>query len=267
MTTRAIFLDVDGTLAIHGEVPQGNLEAVQAARAAGHRVLLATGRPRSMISPLLDLGFDGAVASAGGYVEIAGEVLRDDVLDPDLAARAVRVLLAHGVPFLLEGSTALAGPASAVAHLERVLQIVAPTGRPPVTPLADERELAAFPTSKIAYFGSPVPDERIVAEIGGGIESIPSSIPEIGPGAGELFRAGLSKADGLAIAAAALGVAQADTIAVGDGPNDVEMLTWAGLGVAVTGSRPAVLAVADAQAAGPEESGLAELFARLGLVG
>ncbi|GMA32851.1 hypothetical protein GCM10025875_28430 [Litorihabitans aurantiacus] len=236
-------------------------------QAAGHHVLLATGRPRSMIGALLDLGFHGAVASAGGYVEIGGEILTDAAIDPDVVARTVRVLLAHSVPFLLEGSTALAGPENATEHLERVLQTVAPTGRPPVEALRTEAELAAFPASKIAYFDSPVPHEQLVAEIGDGIDVVPSSIPEIGHGAGELFSAGLSKADGLATAAAALGVDQADVIAVGDGPNDIEMLAWAGLGVAVTGSRPEVLAVADATVAGPEESGLAELFARLDLIG
>ncbi|PWD50995.1 haloacid dehalogenase [Serinibacter arcticus] len=267
MTPRAIFLDVDGTLAQHGVVPPGNLGAVRAARAAGHRVLLATGRPRSMISDLVDLGFDGAVASAGGYVEIDGDVLEDGTLPPELTARAVRALLAHDVAFLLEGSHALAGPAHGIERLvEALTHVVPPGGLPPIAALTEEVELAAFPTSKISYFASPVTPEQLLAEIGAGIAVIPSSIPELGEGAGELYRAGLSKADGLARAAGALGVAQADVIAVGDGPNDVEMLAWAGLGVGVTGSHPAVLAVADALAGGPEVSGLAELFARLGLL-
>lgn len=268
MRTRAIFLDVDGTLALHGRVPEGNAEAVRAARAAGHRVLLATGRPRSMIADLLEIGFDGAVASAGGYVEIDGEVIEDGTLTPELVARAVQALLAHDIPFLLEGSGALAGPAGAIERLTEVLALVVPPGAlPPIRPLVDERDLAAFATSKIAYFDAAVPGEQLLTEIGPGLEVIVSSIPELGPGAGELYRAGLTKAAGLELAAAALGVERADVIAVGDGPNDVEMLAWAGLGVAVTGSHPGVLAVADAQCGGPEVAGLAELFARLGLVG
>lgn len=267
MTSRVIFLDVDGTLALHGTVPPGNREAVRAARAAGHRVLLATGRPRSMITDLL-ADVDGAVASAGGYVEVGGEVLEDGRLSPDLTARAVRVLLAHGAPFLLEGSDALACPAGSIDDLARALaHVVPPGGLPTLHGLADERELAAFPTSKISYFTCPVPPEQLVAEIGEGIAVIESSIPELGAGAGELYRAGLTKAAGLAIAAAALGVEQADVIAVGDGPNDVEMLRWAGTGVGVIGGHPDVLAVADLTAGGPEEDGLGELFVRLGLTG
>lgn len=267
MTTRAIFLDVDGTLAIHGVIPPGNLEAVRAVRAAGHRVLLATGRPRSMIEDLLAHGFDGAVASAGGYVEIDGEVHLDGALDPADNARVVRALLAHEVPFLLEGSRALACPVGVHDALAASLALVVPPGGLPPIHALDEAGLAAFPTAKISYFNSPVPAEELLREVGPGIASIPSSIPELGEGAGELYRAGVSKADGLAVAAAALGVDRADVIAVGDGPNDVEMLQWAGLGVAIAGSHPSVLAVADALAGGPERAGLAELFTRLGLIG
>ena len=44
---------------------------------------------------------------------------------------------------------------------------------------------------------------------------------------------GVSKASALADVAAELGVAQADVLAIGDGRNDIEMLRWAGRGVAM----------------------------------
>jgi HAD superfamily hydrolase (TIGR01484 family) len=44
---------------------------------------------------------------------------------------------------------------------------------------------------------------------------------------------GISKASALADVAAELGVAQADVLAIGDGRNDIEMLAWAGRGVAM----------------------------------
>ena len=47
---RAIFLDVDGTYAIHGKVPDAHVGAVRAARAAGHKVFLCTGRPVSALT-------------------------------------------------------------------------------------------------------------------------------------------------------------------------------------------------------------------------
>ena len=68
---------------------------------------------------------------------------------------------------------------------------------------------------------------------------------------------GLNKAGGLAWLAARLGLAASDVLAVGDNDNDVEMLRWAGWGVAMTGSSPAALAAADWVAPSLEEDGVA----------
>jgi hydroxymethylpyrimidine pyrophosphatase-like HAD family hydrolase len=44
-------------------------------------------------------------------------------------------------------------------------------------------------------------------------------------------------------------------------PNDVAMLTWAGVGLAVDGAHPAVLAAADAVLPGPDADGVARFVA------
>ena len=55
----------------------------------------------------------------------------------------------------------------------------------------------------------------------------------------------MTKATGLAEVAADLGVDAADVVAFGDMPNDLEMLRWAGHGVAMGNAHPALLDVAD----------------------
>ena len=49
----------------------------------------------------------------------------------------------------------------------------------------------------------------------------------------DLAPVGVSKASGLAHVADQLGVDAADVLAIGDGRNDIEMLRWAGRGVAM----------------------------------
>lgn len=79
MTPRhAVFIDFDGTLAEHGVAPHEHAEAVRAARAAGHAILLCTGRPGSIVAPEVAELFDGVISSAGAHVQVEGEVLRDD---------------------------------------------------------------------------------------------------------------------------------------------------------------------------------------------
>jgi hydroxymethylpyrimidine pyrophosphatase-like HAD family hydrolase len=61
----------------------------------------------------------------------------------------------------------------------------------------------------------------------------------------DLSPVGVSKASGLAHVCEQLGVAQADVLALGDGRNDIEMLRWAGRGVAMGQSVEEVRAAAD----------------------
>ena len=61
----------------------------------------------------------------------------------------------------------------------------------------------------------------------------------------DLAPVGVSKASGLAHVAEQLGVAAADVLAIGDGRNDIEMLQWAGRGVAMGQAVEEVIAAAD----------------------
>jgi Cof subfamily protein (haloacid dehalogenase superfamily) len=67
------------------------------------------------------------------------------------------------------------------------------------------------------------------------------------------------KAQALAFVCKQLGVPQEQTVAVGDGRNDVSMISWAGLGVAVEGSEPEVIAAADRTVPGPGHGGIQQL--------
>lgn len=78
----------------------------------------------------------------------------------------------------------------------------------------------------------------------------------------EIAAHGITKASGLAKVAARLGVAPERVIAFGDMPNDVEMLRWAGHGVAMANAHPRVLAIAD-EITGPNaEDGVAQVLER-----
>ena len=57
--------------------------------------------------------------------------------------------------------------------------------------------------------------------------------------------------------AAHLGVPQEATLAIGDQENDLSMLAWAGLGLAMGNAAPVVLAAADAIVPSVQEAGVA----------
>ena len=67
------------------------------------------------------------------------------------------------------------------------------------------------------------------------------------------------KASALRFMCERLGIAQAETVAVGDGRNDASMIAWAGLGIAVEGSAQEVIDAADRTIRRPGHGGMDEL--------
>ena len=271
---RAAFLDFDGTLAESGIVPRAQAEAVLAARAAGHAILLSTGRPASIVASDVAALFDGMITSAGGHLRIGEELLRDVRFPAALARRTVERLEAHGAAYALEAPEALWCSASSADRLERRRRgAPVPAAGELGRGFADILEAISVPEdpasvsfAKISVWSSPVPIEQLAAEIGPEVGALPNSISEDGRGSGELHLVEVDKVDGLRLAAEHLGVGIEDTVAVGDGRNDLGMLRAAGTAVAIRGSRPEVLAAADMEVAPPSEHGVEEAFARLGML-
>ena len=105
------------------------------------------------------------------------------------------------------------------------------------------RRATASPTSWPAVVG----DLAIVADSGA-------------PGLGEISGPGITKAATLADWAAARGIDPADVWAVGDAPNDLSMLGWAGTSFAVANAHPAVLAAATRRCASNADDGVADVL-------
>ncbi|MGH3432386.1 MAG: HAD family hydrolase [Thermocrispum sp.] len=83
-----------------------------------------------------------------------------------------------------------------------------------------------------------------------------------GAGLIEISASSITKATGLAEVARRLDVPHERVIAFGDMPNDVQMLRWAGHGVAMANAHPAVLGAADEVTASNAEDGVAQVLER-----
>lgn len=271
---RAVFVDVDGTLVTHdSRVPASAVAAVQGARANGHLVFLCTGRARSELWPALDdIGFDGFVGAAGAYVAVGDEVLvHHGVPDADLR-HALDYFAAHDTGTYLQSDAAIhATP----AMQEWLREVLVPPGmsaeefaRGPfgfVERMHTDGDLTGVVVTKVLYLDCPVPLAELRAEFAGAFDIVPSSVPAFGPRSGEMMLPGIHKAAGLDAVVAHLGLDRADTIAIGDSHNDLELLQHAGVGIAMGNAVDAVKAVADEVTADIEHDGLALAFARHGL--
>jgi hydroxymethylpyrimidine pyrophosphatase-like HAD family hydrolase len=79
----------------------------------------------------------------------------------------------------------------------------------------------------------------------------------------EISAPGVTKATGLAELADALGVAAHEVLAIGDMPNDLPMLLWAGRSYAVANAHPAVREAADETIGSNDEDAVATLIEKL----
>jgi HAD superfamily hydrolase (TIGR01484 family) len=251
-----VALDIDGTLVDYAETASRRVRgAVQAVVDAGVPVVLATGRSVFGIHPVIEVfGLrDGYAVASNGAVIFSYppvEILSTVTFDPRPAVEAV---LAE-VPDALVAVEVVGdgyrvnrhfpeGEITGQMWVESIDSLV----REPVT-----RVIVRDPQSSAADF------IQLAESLG-----LHGTNYFVGYTAWlDLAPEGVSKASGLHTVAERLGVAQADVLAIGDGRNDLEMLAWAGRGVAMGQAPPEVKSVADDVTGSLDEDGAAEELGR-----
>ncbi len=266
MAPRLIVTDLDGTLLLPDKsVSARNLAAIRAAQQAGITVIAATGR--SVVDmPLVlppEIG-DLVICSNGAVVYNAtrDEVLLERTVSGDVIRALVEALLPQvpGTAFATlvnSGYDLLAGPG--------YLDLMAPgdhgRDRDRLTTSALDA-LFATPAVKLIARHDEVPLAELfeacerLAHVG--VLPTTSGVPFI-----EMSATGVSKATTLALLTADWGINVTDVVVFGDSANDVEMLGWAGHGVAMGNAAPAVQSVADEVAPSNGDDGVAVVIERL----
>ncbi|MFL6145639.1 MAG: HAD family hydrolase [Labedaea sp.] len=253
---RLIGLDIDGTI-MNGfsSVSDRVVAGVRAAVAGGAHVVLATGRPVASTLPVLEqLGLtEGNVLCSNGAVRMdvaSGEFLSLHRFDAAPVVRQLRALL-PGALFAVE----LPGAHNLVTGTFPVSEAAADL-------VVDHRTLVAGPVTRLTVYW----DGHTAAEL---VERIRAArLPEISylvaPVDAWLIAVSSGISKGLALEAlrVELGVAADATLAVGDGDNDLEMLRWAALGVAMGQAPDTVKAAAHEVTGSVEDDGLADILER-----
>ncbi|WP_439662347.1 HAD family hydrolase [Lentzea sp. HUAS TT2] len=253
---RLVALDIDGTLTAVGsnDISPAVKAAVARAREHGAHVVLCTGRSLigiREIVPQLPVSF--AVCSNGAvwWDPAVAEVTRRVTFDPGPTVRALQALLPESV-FAVEQL--------GVGNLS--LGAFLPGDLWGVTTQVTFEELASVPTSRLVMRWL----DRTPAELSFAVRELELPGVEWSVDHTEAWLTAVppnvSKGTALDELSASLGIKAADALAIGDGSNDVEMLTWAGLGVAM-GQAPAhVQATADEVAPTVLEDGAAQVLNR-----
>ena len=274
MEQKLIFLDIDGTLTSPGSntPPESAMTAVRKAQAKGHKVFLCTGRNPAMLAPVLALGFDGAVAGAGGYVFTNDEVLFDCPMKKEDFETGMRLLKENGVFRTIEARDAtwgdedlgdfLASAGEGNSELIRWRKALAEQLN--IRPM---NEYDGSPIYKIVIMCKEMKQlEPAKAALEKDYNFVVQDLAARGCLNGELINRQFDKGRGVRIVAKHYGIDIKDTIGFGDSMNDLEMIETVGYSVCMANGSPALQAKSDMVCPAVEEDGLYRAFEQLGLI-
>lgn len=236
---RLAAVDIDDTLlGPDARVSAENAAAVAELARRGVRVVLASGRSHANMLPFhRELGL-----GAGPVISSHGAVARD--------AEGDGVWFVRPVPPALAAEVTREGRARGFSVVQYRLDGVYVQARTPWTDyegsrnaepqhvVADLTAPGGTDVTKVMWIDDPAAVARAVpgarAAFGDRLTVTPTDAEYL-----EFCAAGVDKGSALAAVAERLGVSRAQVLAFGDGNNDVAMLAWAGLGVAMDHARPA----------------------------
>ena len=258
---KAVFFDIDGTLwDFYNQIPESTVEAIRALRKNGHYAFICSGRARAFIQApsLFAIGFDGLVAGCGTHVELDGKRMYEKLIDRELAVHTVETVRRYGLRPILEGpeylymddaefGDDLYGNKLRNDLGERLVGIADHYGEWVINKLS----CATNDADREGCFAAL--DEYYTYLIHN------SSVAEFVP-------KGHTKATGIEKMCEALGIDRADTVAVGDSVNDLAMLEYAGVGIAMGNASPEAKAAADYVTSDLHEDGIFCAMKHLGLI-
>ncbi len=276
MKKKVIFLDIDGTLTVAGSnvPPESALRAIRAARENGHLVFLCTGRNYEMLKPVLSYGFDGVIASAGGYICCKKEKIYDCPMSKRQQQLVLDTLEENGIFRTVE---CLDGAYTDDGFKEFLMTYAKESGNSELLRWRRQLEKELNIRSMKEYTGQPVykvvvmsPDfsrlERAKEKLEGEFQICIQDKDLQGIINGEVINRQFDKGRGVKRVCDHLHISLSDSIAFGDSMNDKEMLETAGYAVCMENGSDALKKLADEICPRVEKDGLYHAFVKTGLI-
>lgn len=277
MNRKLIFLDIDGTLVSAMNAPSPRVKAaVCGARINGHKVFLCTGRNMPIIGKdILDIGFDGIIASAGSHVEIEKNVLFDHLLPEETIQECLSIFHANEMYCRIETPEGI--------YTDPQMEALVRVAKPDKTNselIRMQKEIEAGLTI-LPYKEYPRRGAYKICFTSTNLESIEKTKKYLADRFGyavhpygdctscfngEIIPKGIDKGKGMEKICQYYGVSLQDTVAFGDSMNDYEMMEAAGISVAMGNACEALKKTADIICENVWEDGVYHEFVRMGLL-
>lgn len=257
---KAVFFDVDGTLVSFDThtIPTSTLTSIAQLRAKGIKVFVATGRHRAALAHLDRIEFDGYITINGGYCTVEGDerLLHKQFISP------------KEVISLIEYQQATSSFPTMVVHEDGFFINYKDTQVDQVLTMLDFPNVSVAPLSKalecnvlqFVSFFTQEEEARIM-------KYMPDSeVTRWYPTFADIVPKGSNKSIGVEKVLAHYGIKKEECVAFGDGGNDVEMLTYVGVGIAMGNAHEKVKAMANYVTTTVDDNGIENGLKHYGLL-
>ena len=255
---KAVFFDVDGTLVSHKSksVPKSAKEAIERLREKGVKVLLSTGRH---IHQLKDMPTNGI--EFDGYVILNGQIGLDKnkkmIFSNPFGKEDVEGLLGifdkKEYPFVL---------VNADGHYMNFVNESVETAMEGVsTPVPPIREYQGEDLYQATVFILPKEDEEFSKKLPKGCK-----MARWGNHGADIIAAEGGKAFGMKFFGDVLGILPEEMMAFGDAQNDMDMIAYAGLGIAMGNGEECLKEIADYVTTDVDDNGVWNALQKFGML-
>ncbi|MFV0545663.1 MAG: Cof-type HAD-IIB family hydrolase [Bacteroides sp.] len=260
--TKALFFDIDGTLVSFNThtIPQSTIAAIEKARENGHRIFIATGRPKAIINNISALQerqlIDGYITMNGAYCFVGDEVVYRSSIKPHEVKAMAQFCQERSIAsfFVAEHHISICQPNALVKEIFYDFLHVQEA------PVATFEEVLKEEIFQITPFVTHEEEEEV---------KLQTPYCEYGrwhPAFTDVTGKGNNKQKGIDEMIRHLNIPLEDTIAFGDGGNDISMLRHVGIGVAMGQAQTEVKEAADYITTSVDDDGIQKAMLHLGLI-
>ncbi len=256
---KAVFFDIDGTLLSHktNSVPASTIRALEELRRKGVLTFLATGRhipELRRLRPLDGLHFDGTVSLNGQYCCNDSGILYHCPIEPSDITTLLDYLKENAHPCILVEEDRMY-----INFHNALVEKVQAAIHSKIPELGDLNRGYTHPIYQVILYMS---DENLAR-----LPEMPNvKLTRWNLGGADLIPASGGKATGIAKVLVHYGIDKADTMAFGDGENDVDMFRAVGISVAMGNACPAAKEAADYVTDRVDEDGIWNALKHFGVV-
>lgn len=276
---KLIFLDADGTLFHHeGYIPNSAIDACVQAQKNGHKVILCTGRQRiEIFGDMLKIDYDAIIAGSGATIECDHEIIEENALSKEESEYLTKYLLDRNIPANFESSTKIyANQFTKDTMLKKVEEQCKgkseeEKAKHGLTILTSQitvvNSLEGLSYNKVSVIDNgKTPYKTIQDDLSDRYVVIPATFAPLGKESGEITSFHINKATGMDSVIRYFNADIKDTIAIGDGFNDLPMFEKAHLSVAMGNAPQEIKDKADRITTSLDDDGVYNAFKELKLI-